>query len=85
MTPRVEVDIGELVLHGFDPRDRHAIGDAVQRELARLFAERGVPPGLAGGAEVDRVDAGAYPVRPPAGAAAAGAGLAETVYGGLGR
>jgi hypothetical protein len=32
---RVRLHIGELVLHGFDPRDRHAIADAVRAELAR--------------------------------------------------
>jgi hypothetical protein len=34
----VKVRIGEVVLHGFDPRSRHAIGDALRDELARLFA-----------------------------------------------
>ncbi len=32
----ISVRIEELVLHGFDPRQRHAIGAAVERELARL-------------------------------------------------
>ena len=36
---RIEVHIEELVLHGFDPRDRLSIGDAVQSELSRLFAQ----------------------------------------------
>ena len=31
---RIEVVIDELVLVGFDPHDRHAIGDAVQHWLA---------------------------------------------------
>lgn len=31
---RVEFVIDELVLIGFDPRDRHRIADALQRELA---------------------------------------------------
>ena len=26
---KIELVIDELVLHGFDPRQRHAIGDAV--------------------------------------------------------
>ncbi len=29
----IELHIEELVLHGFSPNDRHAIGEAVQREL----------------------------------------------------
>ena len=43
--PNVVLHIGELVLHGFDPADRHRIGDAVQNELARLLAERGLSMG----------------------------------------
>lgn len=39
---KIELHIEELVLHGFDPSDKYAIGDAVQRELARLLAE--TPP-----------------------------------------
>ncbi len=43
MTPRpVRVHIGELVLHGFDPRDRHAIGDAVRNELGEALAAGGL-------------------------------------------
>ena len=34
----VTLCIGEVVLHGFDPRDRHAIADVLHHELARLFA-----------------------------------------------
>jgi hypothetical protein len=35
---RIEFVIDDLVLVGFDPRDRHRIGDAVQRELSSLSA-----------------------------------------------
>jgi hypothetical protein len=38
----IRLHIEELVLHGFDPRDRHAIGDAVRSELAAVLAERHV-------------------------------------------
>lgn len=34
----VTVHIEELVLHGFDPRDRRAIGEAVCEGLARALA-----------------------------------------------
>lgn len=32
------LEIDELVLHGFDPRDRRRIGEAVQVELQALLA-----------------------------------------------
>ena len=46
---RVDLCIDELVLHGVAARDRHRAADAIERELARLIADHGVPPGLAGG------------------------------------
>ena len=36
--PAVEFHVKELVLHGLAPADRYRIGDAVERELARLIA-----------------------------------------------
>lgn len=36
----VTVHIEELVLHGFDPRHRRAIGEAIRDELARALAGR---------------------------------------------
>ena len=44
----IELHIEELVLHGFAPGDRHPIGDAVEHELIRLFAEQGLPSLLNG-------------------------------------
>jgi hypothetical protein len=38
MSRPVRLRIDELVLHGFDPRDRHAIGDAVRDKLTRLLS-----------------------------------------------
>jgi hypothetical protein len=35
---RIEVLIDEIVLHGFEPHERHALGDAIRDELARLLA-----------------------------------------------
>lgn len=39
----IRVRIGELVLHGFDPLDRHSIGDAVRGELADVLGADGLP------------------------------------------
>ena len=35
---RIDVLIDELVLHGFDPRERHAVGDGLSAELTQLLA-----------------------------------------------
>ena len=61
------------MLHGFAPGDRYRIADAVERELARLFAEQGVPPSLAQEAEVAQLDAGAFEIAPGAKVEAVGA------------
>ena len=37
MKMNIQLHIEELFLDGFDPRDRHRIADALERELARLF------------------------------------------------
>ena len=86
MKPKnIELNIEELVLHGFSPGDRHRIGEAVEQELTRLLADRGVPQSLAQGGEVASVDGGAFEVAPGARAQVVGAQVAKAVYGGLGR
>lgn len=86
MRPRaIEVRIGELVLEGFSPGDALGIGAAVERELGRLLAERGVPAQVAGGLEREAVDGGSFVHAPRATPSATGAHVARAVYGGLGR
>jgi hypothetical protein len=77
----VRLHIEELVLHGFAPSDRHAIGDAVHQELTRLLVEQGVPALLTRGGETERI-AGSFPVAPGARPQVIGARVAEAVYGG---
>lgn len=43
MSGGIELRIDALVCDGFDPIDRHAFGRAVERDLARLLGERGLP------------------------------------------
>jgi hypothetical protein len=76
----VEMAIGEVVLSGFPPLDRHRLGDALAAELTTLLARRGLPEGLA-----------ADPVLPPvvlrlapgAGPEAIGREIARAVHAGL--
>jgi hypothetical protein len=81
----VELRIEELVLHGFVPGDHLRIGDAAERELSRLFTERGVPPSLARGGDTPHLDAGAFEMGPSPGAEAAGKQIARSLYGGMAR
>lgn len=61
MPSPLALTIDELTLSGFDPSDRHRIGDATRTELARLF-ERERPQHVTTGGRVDRVDAGGFTV-----------------------
>jgi hypothetical protein len=79
----VELHIEELVLRGFAPGERHRIGEAVERELVRLLDEHGVPPSLAQGIEVERLDGGAFEVAHGSKAEVVGVQVAQAIYGGL--
>ena len=81
----VDLHIEELVLHGFNPGDRYRFGAAVEAELARLFAERGVSPSLARGGEQATLDGGSFDAAPGAGPEGIGGQVAQAVYGGLNR
>ena len=83
--PSVEIEIEELVLHGFSQADRLRIGAALEGELARLVAEGGLPQGFAGGAEVEAIDAGAFVREPLATPASIGGQVAHAVYAGFER
>lgn len=79
----IELQIEELVLHGFAPGDRYRIGEAVEREMTRLFAEQGTPPSLPQRGEIARLNGGAFEVKPGSGAEAIGVQVGQAVYGGL--
>jgi hypothetical protein len=81
----LELNIDDLVLHGFVPGDRYLIGAAIERELARLFAERGAPSLLSASGDFPRLQGGAFEATPNAKPAAIGAQVAQAVYGGLGK
>ncbi len=81
-SPRLEIAIEELILHGLDPSDRDGIREVIQRELERLFAERGVPPSLAERGSA-RLEHAGLEVRAGSKAQAIGAQVAQSVYGKL--
>ncbi len=79
----IHLHIEELVLHGFAPGDRHRIGDAVQHELALLFAESQVPSGLTKETEIDRLNGGTFQMMPGSRPETTGAQVARAVFGTL--
>ncbi len=79
----VELHIEELVLRGFAPGERYRIGEAMERELVRLFDEQGVPLSLAQSVDVSRLDGGAFEVAHGSKSETVGAQVAQAIYGGL--
>ena len=82
---RVEVDIEELVLHGFPPHQRQRIADALRAELARLLTEEGVPDGWQQGGTISQLNAGEIRVPVPAAPERTAREVARSIYGGLTR
>jgi hypothetical protein len=80
----VELEIGQLVLHGFAPGDRQQIGETVERELARLLIERGLPPSLAERADLARLDGGAFDMAGGPQADDIGVAIARAIYSACG-
>ena len=78
---RIELVIDELVLYGFDARHKHAIGDAVQQQLAHAVRQHVFDFGALGPLDAERTDAGSFNARAGASAEAFGAGIAQSVLG----
>jgi hypothetical protein len=77
----IRLHIEELVLHGFDPRDRHAIGDAVRGELAALLAGQQISQS----ASVRSIDGGSIHTGSLRDTKPIGHAVANAVRGGLPR
>lgn len=77
---KIEFVIDELVLHGFDPLQRYAIADLVERELRRLARVHADDLVHRRPTDVARLDAGSFetPTRLPA--AHSGIGIANRVF-----
>jgi hypothetical protein len=79
----IELHIEALVLHGLALGDRQRTAEAVERELARLFAELSVPSSLTRDAESARLDAGAFDIVPGSDVQSVGTRVAQAIYQGL--
>jgi hypothetical protein len=86
MKPRnIKLHIEELVLDGFPAGDHYHIANLVERELSRLFAEKGVPHSLTKGGEIAHLDGGVFEAARGSKPEAIGTKVAQAVYGGLNR
>jgi hypothetical protein len=78
---RIELEIGELVLVGFAPRDRLAVAAALEAELARALADGGLPAGWTAHPDAPVLRAAPLPAAPAQDARQAGLGIAQAVLG----
>ena len=85
MKPNIELHIEELVLHGFAPGDRTAIGAAVEQELARLLATQNVSSSLMQSREAPVFDGGSFQVASGSMSETLGTLVAQSVHEGLNR
>ena len=79
----IAIQVDELVLDGFPSGDRHRIGEAFQRELARLMSERGALSGLDRGKTVEQLSGGSFQFNAEARPERTGIDIARAVFGGL--
>lgn len=79
----IELHIEELMLHGFEAGDHQNIGEALERELSRLFTEHGAPQSLNRNEKIECLDGGAFEAKRGSKSEAIGAKVAKAVYGGL--
>ncbi|MFE3137635.1 hypothetical protein [Streptomyces scopuliridis] len=78
----IRVDIGELVLDGFDRVDPDRVSAAFQAELSRLVQDRGVPLATDGGRALDTLS-GLPPLPATTSPRRLGEALARAVHAGL--
>lgn len=83
MRPRVEIVIDELILHGFSPAERYAIGDSLALELERLITDQGFQ--TRENVDIPVFKAAPIKLHPDAKPDTVGAKVAQAVYGGLKR
>ena len=78
--PALKLHVDTLVLHGFPAANRLTIGKAIERELAHLFAAKGVPPSLAQLGHIECLEGKSFDMKPNCQPAALGAGVASALY-----
>ncbi len=83
MTPDIELVIDELVLHGFERRDRHAIAQAIQDELTMLLGKAESAQVLGASQEIARIDGGTVQLPQGTPARSVGNHVAQAVYRGI--
>jgi hypothetical protein len=81
----IEIQIDQLILHGFDRIERHQVGSVVQSELSRLIREQGLPLSLKQIQVIGNMNAGKFRMGKSTGPSDIGTHVAQKIYRGMAR
>lgn len=81
--PAIELNIQELILHGFPPVDRYRIAEVVEHELTRLLSEGGLPASVDQERTIARLAGGLIQAASGLSVEKVGAQIAQAIYRGL--
>jgi hypothetical protein len=82
---RVEVNIERLILDGFNYSDQYQIAIVIEKELARLFSEKGTPSLLETSQEISRLRSPTVELTSTSKTVPIGKAVARQLFSGLGR
>lgn len=77
---KIHIEIGELVLHGFDYHDSKHIRVAIEDGFTRLITEKGLPKGIGTNNEIAKLDAGSFIMAGHPNPRAIGSKAAKSIY-----
>ena len=83
MTRIIEINIDEIVLHGFESVDAERIKTEVQTELARLISEKGAPALFSSPNKLKLIDAGKISLSKGTKGSSMGSEIAGSLFNGL--
>ena len=76
---KVHLEIGDLVLEGFNFHDHPRIRNSMEQELSRLIREGGLPSHT-NGATIPKIDAGSFNITKNTEPAVIGSNVASMIY-----
>lgn len=80
MNQDIEINIEQLVLHGFTNSDKAQIAEALQTALTEALANQGITPLLKHSIDIPYVNAGSLPLQANSKPANVGAAVANSVH-----
>jgi hypothetical protein len=81
--PDIEIQIDELVLHGFPPMNNRRMKEVVEAQLSLLVRNGDMHQSLRVDSSIDQSPAVTMTIRPHATAAAIGKQIARSIYRGM--